>query len=214
MSKIKDKTLTKQRILAAIHQLLVTKGYAGLGINRIAKEAGVDKVLIYRYFGGFEGALKSYAETEQCWPPLEEMLGMPTEEFIKLDPLAMRKTVTKNSLQAMRKRPHTLALLAWELVEANALTKILADMRAKQSVEIYSMIPFEQDQESKIDARSFYLVLGSAIHYLAISELSDRNIFGIEGEGLIDWDNIGDILDTIHDGIKPRQSSVPQMQIA
>jgi hypothetical protein len=142
------------------------------------------------------------------------MLGMPTEEFIKLDPLAMRKTVTKNSLQAMRKRPHTLALLAWELVEANALTKILADMRAKQSVEIYSMIPFEQDQESKIDARSFYLVLGSAIHYLAISELSDRNIFGIEGEGLIDWDNIGDILDTIHDGIKPRQSSVPQMQFA
>ncbi|ROS04639.1 TetR family transcriptional regulator [Sinobacterium caligoides] len=207
MTKIKDKTLTKQRILSAIHELLVTKGYAGLGINRIAKEAGVDKVLIYRYFGGFEGALKAYAETELCWPPLEEMLGCDKDSFSKMSPLEQRKSVTRNSLRAMRKRPHTLALLAWELVEANALTSILAELREKQSQEIYRLIPFDAASEDAIDARAFYFVLGSAIHYLAISELSDRNIFGLNKQRGVDWDSVEHVLDMIHDGIPQKATA-------
>ena len=43
---------TSARLLAAVGEVLARDGFAALGVNAVAKQAGVDKVLIYRYFGG------------------------------------------------------------------------------------------------------------------------------------------------------------------
>ena len=48
----RDKEETKMRIVTAVGRQLAKGGFRDLGVNSIAKEAGVDKVLIYRYFGG------------------------------------------------------------------------------------------------------------------------------------------------------------------
>ena len=45
----RDKEETKARILAAVGKLLAASGFRQLGINAIAREAQVDKVLIYQY---------------------------------------------------------------------------------------------------------------------------------------------------------------------
>jgi len=60
----RDSTKTKERLLEAVDDVLARDGFNGLGINALAREAGVDKVLIYRYFGGLSGLLKAYAEAE------------------------------------------------------------------------------------------------------------------------------------------------------
>ncbi|MFN0113120.1 MAG: TetR/AcrR family transcriptional regulator [Paracoccaceae bacterium] len=46
---------TRQRILNAALDLLAKGGFGALGINAVAREAGADKQLIYRYFGGMDG---------------------------------------------------------------------------------------------------------------------------------------------------------------
>jgi AcrR family transcriptional regulator len=53
----RNKEETKARILAAVGKLLAESGFRQLGINAIAREAEVDKVLIYRYFGDLPALL-------------------------------------------------------------------------------------------------------------------------------------------------------------
>ena len=48
VSMSKDSTI--KQIINALAHLLATEGFHAIGINAIAREAGVDKVLIYRYF--------------------------------------------------------------------------------------------------------------------------------------------------------------------
>lgn len=48
---------TTARILEAGLAILSEEGFAGLGVNSLARRSGADKQLIYRYFGGMDGFL-------------------------------------------------------------------------------------------------------------------------------------------------------------
>lgn len=48
---------TEKRLLEAVSKIIEEEGFTQIGINRIAKKAQCDKVLIYRYFGGLDGLL-------------------------------------------------------------------------------------------------------------------------------------------------------------
>ena len=71
----KDREQTRARILQAVGRLLAESGFRELGVNAIAREAGVDKVLIYRYFGGMPELLRTFAEEGDFWPQLSELAG-------------------------------------------------------------------------------------------------------------------------------------------
>ena len=58
----RDSGETKTRILDALARVIVRDGLAATGINALAREAGADKVLIYRYFGDLDGVYRAYAE--------------------------------------------------------------------------------------------------------------------------------------------------------
>ena len=52
----RDSQAMRRRILDAIGAIAARDGLAAVGVNALAREAGCDKVLIYRYFGDLEGA--------------------------------------------------------------------------------------------------------------------------------------------------------------
>ena len=51
----RDSDAMRARILAAVGTMIVRDGLSAIGVNALAREAGCDKVLIYRYFGDLEG---------------------------------------------------------------------------------------------------------------------------------------------------------------
>ena len=53
---------TEQRLVSAVGELLRESGVAALGVNAVAERAGVEKVLVYRYYGGLDGLMEAYAE--------------------------------------------------------------------------------------------------------------------------------------------------------
>jgi AcrR family transcriptional regulator len=53
---------TTERILEAGLALLAEEGFAALGVNTLARRAGADKQLIYRYFGGLDGVLAALGQ--------------------------------------------------------------------------------------------------------------------------------------------------------
>ena len=63
----------RARILAAVGALILRDGLAGVGINALAREAGCDKVLIYRYFGDLDGVYAAYAAQGDFWWTIEDL---------------------------------------------------------------------------------------------------------------------------------------------
>ncbi len=79
----RDRQQTTSKIIQAAVRLLKKEGFAGWGINAIAREAGIDKVLIYRYFTSLDGLLGEIAEGTPFWPNPEDLTNSTAQVFIQ-----------------------------------------------------------------------------------------------------------------------------------
>lgn len=197
----RDRARTEERILEAIHQLLATEGFRSLGVNRIAQLAGVDKVLIYRYFGGLEGAVKRFAESASFWPSSEEIVGVSSEAFQQLDYLEQRKQLTLGTLRALSTRPLTLAVLGWELVESNDLVRVLAESRRKQYEVLHEILKQPPYPMRALDEQVVDIFYGAGIHYLALSLAHQRPLSVQSVDTVFDWERLEAAIRFIHDGV-------------
>ena len=85
----RNREATRIRLIQAVGTLLAREGFRALGVNAVAREAGVDKALIYRYFGGLKGLIAAFGGHESFWPSVKELAGGDLEAFIRL-PIAER----------------------------------------------------------------------------------------------------------------------------
>ena len=174
----RDRGQTQQILIGAVGRVLAKDGFVGLGINAIAREAGVNKVLIYRYFDGLPNLLKAYGQSGDFWPSVEEVLG-PDENALRAVPLAQRTaTIVVRLLDALRQRPQTIEILAWEAVQQNALTESLAEIREQWSREVIArMLPDSVKDEDDVLALASLLVGG--FQYLLIRSRNTQVYGGI-----------------------------------
>ena len=122
---------TERKILEAYGKLVAGSGFHNVGINAVAQEAGVDKVLIYRYFGGMDGLARAFAQSGEGWPTIEQLLGtnMLGAADLPADDLARR--FLSNLIHELRARPVAQEILRWELHEQNEITETLAAARER-----------------------------------------------------------------------------------
>jgi AcrR family transcriptional regulator len=137
----RDREATRKKILVAMGRLLAQKGSSGLGINSIAREAKVDKVLIYRYFGGLSQLYRAFALEGNTFPSLEEVARGRLNELANLPPAEAVKAIILGFARAIRRRPITKEMMRWELQERNELTDVLAAERNRQSQQWFALAP-------------------------------------------------------------------------
>lgn len=173
--KIRDKHITSKRLISAVGSLLAKKGFKGIGVNAVAREAGVDKVLIYRYFGGLPGLISTFGKEGDFWPSSLELAGGDLQKFSHL-PLEKRLSeLGSNFIQALRKRPLTQAIMAWEMIESNELTEELERVREQSIMEFFQMF-FMKDQV-QIDLQAIVMLIGAAISYL-VTRSNNIDLYG------------------------------------
>ena len=159
--------LTEKKILKAVARLLVKRGVDGLGMNVVAKAAGVDKVLIYRYFGDLGGLLRRYGESVDFWPTFDEVLGPERDVLREPDAGRIASRILVNYARALRRRPTTLELLAWECSHRNELTMVLEETRERWSGALLAEIK-KSGVELAQPLVALAIVMSAAIHYLAV----------------------------------------------
>src|SRR5574342_141667 len=121
----RDRQATEEKLLRAVGRILAEKGFRNFGINAVARQARVDKVLISRYFGGMPELLRAYAKAGRYWPTVEEVAGDDPEKLREMPVPEALATLLCNFARAIRKRPVTLEILAGETIERNELAKVL-----------------------------------------------------------------------------------------
>jgi AcrR family transcriptional regulator len=161
-----------------VGSILARDGFAHLGINAVAHEAGADKALIYRYFGGFAQLLQAYAESTAFWPTTEEMAGGPLAELPSLPLEARVDRVVRSYVQQLRARPLTQEILAWELTGRNEVTARLEEVRERRGLEL--MMVLARDLSPAVDLAAVAAILAGGVHYLLLRARRIRVFNGID----------------------------------
>lgn len=123
MSRTRSRPATEEKFRNAVLELLERDGCANLGINAVAQIAGSDKVLIYRYFGGFSGLLSEVAKNKKWLPSADEVLAHLSQSDTN-GASVLQKISRFLSRHIRRDRP-THKLLHWRKALENPLTQQL-----------------------------------------------------------------------------------------
>jgi len=132
---MRNKEATKQKLLDALGAIIREQGFTEAGVNSVARRAGVDKVLIYRYFGGFDGLMGAYAAQFDFLAEVEQRLQTYTvnsrEEGMKLG-----EEIILGQFKALNDHPELRELYRWELLTRNEATDALATAREIVGIKI------------------------------------------------------------------------------
>lgn len=196
---IRNKELTKTRLVKAVGKVMAKVGFQQLGVNLVAREAGVDKKLIYRYFNGLTELVAAYGRTLDFWPSAEELLGPDTETIRKLPPHELMALFFKRYMRAILNRPHTLEILAWESIERNELTMGLEEVRAQTALEFFELM--EQDPPEDVDLTALVIIMAGAVNFLAVRSRIHRTLGGVDLQSDAGWKRIERTIDQLMEGI-------------
>lgn len=192
----RNRERTEQLLLQAVGTVLQTDGFPKLGVNRVAKEAGVDKVLIYRYFGSVDGLLKAYGMSEEFWPSIEEVLGALPHDIRQLPKSERLSLILIGLLDALRKRPTTIEIMALELVQPSPLAKVLEERRETWSQQILIRVfPDLSSADDQLVVIGNLLVAG--FQYLLIKARSTEVYGGIAIQSAEGWQRVTEGLRSI-----------------
>lgn len=163
--RARDRAATEAKILDAVEQVLARDGFSALGVNEIARQAGVDKVLIYRYFGGLPELLRAFGERGNFWPSIEELL--PDIEMLRTKPQTELLTVfLLRFIDALRNRPLTIEILAMEIDAPNALSQVLDEVREEWGGHVARVLGGESHPDALELNVSISLIVAGALHFM------------------------------------------------
>ncbi|WP_293550988.1 TetR/AcrR family transcriptional regulator [Parvibaculum sp.] len=199
----RDRAGRERAVLDAIGRIILRDGLSGVGVNALAREAGVDKVLIYRYFGDLDGVYAAFAERGDFWWTVDEILGDPRPDPKAMTHAELLKCVLRRHGEGIRKRPVTLAVIAAEPANRTALVVALEEVRERRSLELAAWISERYPAPEGVDVTAIGMIAGAAIDYLAGRARNIRVYGGIEIKTDKNWERIYSAIDQMIDGMFP-----------
>lgn len=163
---VKNKQVTMGKLINAVGELIRTKGYTGLGVNKIAKQAGVDKVLIYRYFISPEKLIETYVLGKDYWMVFSEKLRNPAAEEMG-DLKEIITSLLENQFDFFFNEIEMQQLIIWEIAEKGDLMKKIALSREL----LVSDLLKQTDQHfagSRLNFRMISALLSAGIYYMVL----------------------------------------------
>ncbi len=198
----RNKEQTQQRLIDATIELLRERGFSSIGINAVAEHAGVNKVLIYRYFGGLKGLLEAVASSLNLIKIKRLDLSFD-ETDTDLHSLFLKnfKSIHNN----LKEDDLAIELMIHELSEENELTRSFAETRERQGLdateqaaELISSITKKTSSES-IDIQAAFAIASAGINYLTMRSRTVQMFNGVDISSEEGWDRICSTLATLFD---------------
>ena len=166
LMKVKNKELTKRRLIHAIGTIIQTEGFTGLGTNKIAKQAGVHKKLIYRYFGSTDRLIEEYVIEKDFWMLKSEQLGKQTVEEVR-DLQASITGILENQFDFFFREKEMQQLIIWEISRKSELMKSISRSR-EHFGEKFLILTDKHFEGSGINFRALSAILSAGIYYLVM----------------------------------------------
>lgn len=191
----RDRAATERRIVDAAVEILSKQGFTHMGVNAIAAQAGVDKQLIYRYFGGLDGVMGAVGARLELWLgtqlPCNPPVAKSYPEFIG--------RLLDSYIDALRASPLLRRLIAWELVEPNQILNSLDASRSRVLTDWMQQVRGAMLPPPGIDAPAVNALLLAGVHHLVLRETSVGRFAGLNCKTEEDWQRIRSAARTLVD---------------
>jgi AcrR family transcriptional regulator len=184
----RDREATERRILDAARTVLAAAGSDGFGVNAVARAAGCDKQLIYRYFGGLDGLLEAIGADLAAWwaDRLRPDDGQPPPESYG----ALMLSLGLALLDALRADPLARQIALWELSSASDHVQRLAAARSR------AMADWMRDRRGAlapppgVDAPAANALMVGAVLHLVLAGQTAGQSTGLPLRTEADWDRV------------------------
>jgi AcrR family transcriptional regulator len=192
----KDKVRTMQRLVAAVGSVIRKQGFAALGVNSVANEAGVDKVLLYRYFGSMEGLLKEYVSASDYYKAATTLIPGSMNGYTSRDIHKAGSQIILEQLRRLRASADLQEIYRYELNTDDPVTRSLSEQREREGTAVLSMFE-EKIDRSRADLSAIIAVILAGGIYLILRKKSTRVFNGVDLESQEGWQRIEKAIDTM-----------------
>lgn len=178
---------TEKRLLEAVSQIIENDGFTKIGVNRIANQAGCDKVLIYRYFGGLDGLLVEWAKRHDYYSFAYSEFIDTIKRAESKDIKQIVKNVFMRQLYHLKDNVLMQELLVWELSGHSSFKGIIEERERigyKLQKELNRVLNTDSDNSMSID------IIVSAINYIVLFTRQYHKINGIDFSKPEAWDRM------------------------
>ncbi|MGS4344133.1 TetR/AcrR family transcriptional regulator [Myroides odoratus] len=203
---IRDKARTMSKMVAAVGKVLQKKGYTGLTAPNIAKAAGVDKKLVWTYFGGIDNLVEEYINQKDFY----KSTAKPDIDYLLQDPDKLTQNhinqLLQNQFETLLTNRALQRIIHWEVGESNEILRKIADKREEIGEELFSKTSPYFDH-SNVDIRARLALVISGIYYLTLhaknngSKFCGIDINTVEGKQRIS-DAIQELVFDAYDKVK------------
>ena len=131
---MKNREQTEEKILEAVGSIIENQGFEKVGINAIATEAGVSKMLIYRYFGGVEELIAQYLIQKDYWANTDAAMINPEAVGDSI------KSMFRRQVEQLRNDITLRRLYRWELSTDNQNIRQLRNRREENGCRLIKMV--------------------------------------------------------------------------
>lgn len=173
---LRDKSRTKARMIEAVGKVIQKKGYPGLTAPNIALAAGVDKKLVWTYFGGVENLIEEYICQKDFWKSVSKSF---IEDLLKHPETIGKKeieSILQSQFETLYKDKALQKIIHWELGEKNKVLRDVADKREEIGEQLFSAI-LPDFTHTAVDLRARLALLIGGIYYLTLHAKSNGSLF-------------------------------------
>jgi transcriptional regulator len=194
ISPERDRETTEKRLIDTIGKTIADTGFEKTGINAVAAQSGVSKILIYRYFGSIEGLMAAYIRKHDFW------LNLPDETTDREHLPEYLKTMFRRQIERLRNDITLRRLYRWELSSGNDMIAQIRQQREATGISRIKRVCELSDHPQK-DIEVMASVITASITYLTMLGEFCPVYNGIAINEESGWEQISAGIDTIIDTV-------------
>lgn len=173
---VNDKERSMQKLIDAVGTIIKTKGYTGLGPTNIAKCAGLNKKLIYLYFGTVENLIEIYVKGKDYWVAAAGNAGQLLEENKGKNAREILEALLCNQLDYFYQEEEMQKIVLWQISERTKIMYEVCEERERLG-DRYFELADQELKNSDVDIRAIAGLLVGGIYHMVLHAKSTDSLF-------------------------------------
>jgi AcrR family transcriptional regulator len=174
--EVNDKERSMLKLIAAVGTIIKTKGYTGLGPTNIAKCAGLNKRLIYFYFGTVENLVETYVRGKDYWVDAAGNAGELMNKSDGRDTRKILESLLLNQLDYFYKEEEMQKIVLWQISQRSQIMYEVCEERERLGDRFFELADKELEN-TDVDLRAIAGLLVGGIYYMILHAKSSDSLF-------------------------------------
>jgi len=167
---------TKEKLIKAVGLVLQSEGHTGLKLSKIAAKAGVDKALIYRYFGDLDNLIEIFLLREDYWAGTARNVNDAVTDLKNIELKDLIDFYLEKQYDTISENKVLQKTMLWSITEKSPLMAKMIANREETGSELFKLVD-EAFSNPEINFRAISAINVAATYYLAMHSSNNEGTF-------------------------------------